>query len=60
MHEEILSFLRRFTEFEVRHIYREGNCAGMWSERGGMPAAVWEKVDDDRRGVVHEHLRKNK
>ncbi|EAY97610.1 hypothetical protein OsI_19535 [Oryza sativa Indica Group] len=25
MHDEILSLLRRFTEFEVRHIYREGN-----------------------------------
>uniref|UniRef100_A0A0E0PL37 NAC domain-containing protein n=1 Tax=Oryza rufipogon TaxID=4529 RepID=A0A0E0PL37_ORYRU len=27
---------------------------------GGMPAAVWEKVEDDRRGVVHERIRKNK
>uniref|UniRef100_A0A0E0PL69 Uncharacterized protein n=1 Tax=Oryza rufipogon TaxID=4529 RepID=A0A0E0PL69_ORYRU len=26
----------------------------MWSERGGMPATVWEKVDDDRPGVVIE------
>uniref|UniRef100_A0A0E0HD29 Uncharacterized protein n=1 Tax=Oryza nivara TaxID=4536 RepID=A0A0E0HD29_ORYNI len=73
MHEEILSLLRRFAEVEVRHIYREGNsvahtlcrqayvCPGIWSEGGGgMPAVVWDKVDDDRRGVVHERLRKKK
>jgi hypothetical protein len=36
-------------------------CPGIWSQRGGgMPAAVWEKVEDDRRGVVHERIRKNK
>jgi ribonuclease HI len=73
MHEEILSLLRRFAEVEVRHIYREGNsvahtlcrqayvCPGIWSEGGGgMPAVVWDKVDDDRLGVVHERLRKKK
>ncbi|BAS93480.1 Os05g0348500 [Oryza sativa Japonica Group] len=73
MQEEILNLLRCFAEVDVRHIYREGNsvahtlcrqayvCPGIWSQRGGgMPAAVWDKVDDDRRGVVHERIRKNK
>ncbi len=59
MHEEILSLLRRFTEFEVRHIYREGNSVahtlcrqayqgrGLWTERVPMPGAVREKIDED-------------
>uniref|UniRef100_A0A0E0L1G0 RNase H type-1 domain-containing protein n=1 Tax=Oryza punctata TaxID=4537 RepID=A0A0E0L1G0_ORYPU len=70
MHEEILDLLRCFDEVEVRHIFREGNAVadtlcrqayvrpGLWSAIGGMPAAVWEKVEDDRCGVVHERLRK--
>uniref|UniRef100_A0A0E0L1A0 RNase H type-1 domain-containing protein n=1 Tax=Oryza punctata TaxID=4537 RepID=A0A0E0L1A0_ORYPU len=72
MHEEIVSLLSRFTEFEVRHIYREGNSVahtlcrqayqspGLWAERDPMPATVWEKIDEDCRGVLHERLCKKK
>ncbi|EAY97553.1 hypothetical protein OsI_19481 [Oryza sativa Indica Group] len=68
MHEEILDLLRCFADVEVRHIYREGNSVahtlcrqayvhpGLWTDCSTLPAAVWEKIDDDLRGVVHERL----
>ncbi|XP_062223925.1 uncharacterized protein LOC133922562 [Phragmites australis] len=73
MKEEILELLGRFRGgFEVRHIFREGNqvadtlcreayrCPMVWNVRidGPVPSyAVWEKAEDDRRGVVHERIR---
>ncbi|KAG8096349.1 hypothetical protein GUJ93_ZPchr0013g34316 [Zizania palustris] len=69
MRDEILGLLGRFAGSEVQHIYREGNqvahvlCRqayvypGVWA--GGLVSpAVKEKVDEDRRGVAHERLRK--
>ncbi|KAL6618920.1 hypothetical protein ACP70R_034059 [Stipagrostis hirtigluma subsp. patula] len=65
MQEEILGLLRSFAGRDVRHVYREGNqvahtlcrqayhSPGVWV--GGLVSpAVFEKVDDDRRGVAHE------
>ncbi|XP_004963656.1 uncharacterized protein LOC101762429 [Setaria italica] len=67
MQEEIVGLLRCFPGRDVRHIYREGNqvahtlCRqayhgpGVWV--GGcnrLPPAVWEKAEEDRRGVAHE------
>ncbi|KAF0918000.1 hypothetical protein E2562_021695 [Oryza meyeriana var. granulata] len=53
MQEEIIGLLSCFAD-RVRAYERPGT----WTERVVMPAAVWAKVDDDRRGVVHERLRK--
>jgi ribonuclease HI len=65
MQEEIVSLLRGFRGRDVRHVYREGNSvahtlchqayeyAGVWA--GALvPSAVWEKIEDDRRGVAHQ------
>lgn len=69
MENEILELLGRFRGgCEVRHVYREGNqvadkltkeayrCPGVWFD-GMVPFGVWEKAEDDRRGVVHERVR---
>ncbi|XP_062188917.1 uncharacterized protein LOC133892240 [Phragmites australis] len=65
MQEEILGLLRCFSGRDVRHVYREGNqvahtlcrqayhCPGVWVGEL-VPAAAWEKAEDDRRGVAHE------
>ncbi|KAL6620539.1 hypothetical protein ACP70R_035678 [Stipagrostis hirtigluma subsp. patula] len=65
MQEEILGLLRSFAGRDVRHVYREGNqvahtlcrqayhSPGVWVG-GLLPAAVFEKAEDDRRGVAHE------
>ncbi|KAL6618922.1 hypothetical protein ACP70R_034061 [Stipagrostis hirtigluma subsp. patula] len=65
MQEEILGLLHSFAGRDVRHVYREGNqvahtlcrqayhSPGVWVG-GLLPAAVFEKADDDRRGVAHE------
>ncbi|CAN6350443.1 unnamed protein product [Urochloa humidicola] len=64
MQEEILGLLRCFPGRDVRHVYREGNqvahtlcrqayhCPGTWV--GIVPTVVFEKAEDDRRGVLHE------
>ncbi|CAL4956019.1 unnamed protein product [Urochloa decumbens] len=65
MQEEILGLLRRFPGGrDVRHVYREGNqvahtlcrqayhSPGVWI--GIVPTAVFEKAEEDRRGVLHE------
>ncbi|KAL6888897.1 hypothetical protein ACP4OV_009923 [Aristida adscensionis] len=53
---------------EVRHVYREGNQVAhtlcrevyrreqVWDADRVVPFAVWEKVEDDRRGVPHERV----
>ncbi|KAL6609637.1 hypothetical protein ACP70R_039606 [Stipagrostis hirtigluma subsp. patula] len=65
MQEEILGLLHSFAGCDVRHVYREGNqvahtlcrqayhSPGVWVG-GLLPAAVFEKAEDDRRGVAHE------
>ena len=64
MHAEIVGLLRRFPGCDVRHVYREGNTVahtlcrqayhgpGVWV--GIVPSAVFEKAEDDRRGMLHE------
>ncbi|XP_039840862.1 uncharacterized protein LOC120700683 [Panicum virgatum] len=64
MQEEIVGLLLRFAGCDVRHVYREGNTVahtlcrlayhgpGVWV--GIVPSAVFEKAEDDRRGVLHE------
>ncbi|RLN30224.1 uncharacterized protein C2845_PM05G31890 [Panicum miliaceum] len=64
MQEELHGLLRCFAGCDVRHVYREGNavahtlcrqayhCPGVWV--GIVPSAVFEKAEDDRRGVLHE------
>ncbi|OEL13880.1 hypothetical protein BAE44_0025101 [Dichanthelium oligosanthes] len=64
--EEILGVLRCFSSCDIQHVFREGNqvahtlCrqayhgSGMWLGGVPLPAAVWEKIEDDRNGVVHE------
>ncbi|KAL6851773.1 hypothetical protein ACP4OV_020337 [Aristida adscensionis] len=66
MQEDIVGLLRSFAGGrDVRHVYREGNAVahtlcrqayhspGVWLG-GLLPAAVFDKAEDDRRGVVHE------
>ncbi|KAL6838554.1 hypothetical protein ACP4OV_031610 [Aristida adscensionis] len=66
MQYEIVDLLRSFAGGrDVRHVYREGNAVahtlcrqayhspGVWLG-GLLPAAVFDKAEDDRRGVVHE------
>jgi ribonuclease HI len=65
MQEEIVSLLRSFRGSDVRHVYREGNSvahtlcrqayefAGVWAG-AFVPSAVWEKIEDDQRGVTHQ------
>lgn len=67
MQEEILELLGRFSACEVQHVYGEANqvahvlCReayerpGVWTG-GLMPLAVWEKAQDDVRGVPHERI----
>jgi ribonuclease HI len=64
LQEEIHGLLRRFQECDVRHVYREGNqvahtlcrqayhCPGVWT--GIVSSAVFDKAEEDRRGVLHE------
>jgi ribonuclease HI len=69
MLDEIIGLLNSFDVCEVQHTYREGNsvanalCKEAYKTTvprvltGMVPYAVWQKVEDDRRGVVHERVR---
>lgn len=69
MHAEIRRLLSCFREYEVQHVYREGNqvadtlchqayrCPGVWKMDQLPPPAVWAKAEDDRHGVVYPRLR---
>jgi hypothetical protein len=64
LQEEIHELLRCFEGCDVRHVYREGNqvahtlcrqayhCPGVWV--GTVPFVVFDKAEEDRRGVLHE------
>ena len=65
LEEEIHGLLRCFSGRDALHVYREGNQVAhslcrqayqypvVWA--GALvPSAVWEKVEDDQRGVAHE------
>ncbi|XP_002441395.1 uncharacterized protein LOC8082989 [Sorghum bicolor] len=64
LQEEIRGLLRCFSGCDVRHVYREGNqvahtlcrqayhCPGVWA--GIVPSVVFDKAEEDRRGVLHE------
>jgi len=64
LQEEVHGLLRCFSGCDVRHVYREGNqvahtlcrqayhCPGVWV--GIVPSVVFDKAEEDRRGVLHE------
>jgi hypothetical protein len=64
LQKEIHGLLRCFAGCDVRHVYREGNqvahtlcrqayhCPGVWV--GTVPSVVFDKAEEDRRGVLHE------
>ncbi|XP_010229762.1 uncharacterized protein LOC104582121 [Brachypodium distachyon] len=71
MLDRIIWLLDSFDVCEVQHVYREGNAVAdalcheayktaegrVWTDRV-VPFKVWEKLEDDRRGVVHERVGK--
>uniref|UniRef100_A0A0E0Q226 RNase H type-1 domain-containing protein n=1 Tax=Oryza rufipogon TaxID=4529 RepID=A0A0E0Q226_ORYRU len=73
MLDDILWLLDSFRVCEVQHAYREGNqvadalcheaykaapAARLWTPGTAMvPFPVWEKLEDDRRGVLHQRVR---
>ncbi|KAK3156152.1 hypothetical protein QOZ80_2AG0103510 [Eleusine coracana subsp. coracana] len=70
MEDDILELLGRFRGgCEVRHIFREGNqvadkltkqaycCTGVWTDERLVPAGVWHKAEEDRRGAVYQRVR---
>jgi ribonuclease HI len=68
-YDHIIQLLCRFRDVEVQHVYREGNqvadalcheayrCPNVWTAGQPVPAAVWTKLEDDRRGVVQPRFR---
>ena len=70
MLDAIIRLLDSFEVCEVQHTYREGNAVAdalckeaykaaepmVWIDRV-LPFPVWQKVEDDRHGVVHERVR---
>ncbi|KAK1612162.1 hypothetical protein QYE76_035835 [Lolium multiflorum] len=69
MLDEIIWLLDSFDVCEVQHNFREGNsvadamCREAYKTAvprlliGMVPHALWNKVAEDRRGVVHERVR---
>ncbi|CAM0946480.1 unnamed protein product [Alopecurus aequalis] len=67
MYDDIIKLLCCFQDVEVLHVYREGNqvadqlcheayrCPGVWTDQ--LPVAVWDKIEEDRCGVVHPRIR---
>jgi hypothetical protein len=66
LQEEIHALLCCFSACDVRHVYREGNqvahtlcrqayhCPGVWV--GMLPSIVFDRAEEDRRGVLHERV----
>jgi hypothetical protein len=66
LQEEVHGLLRCFSGCDVRHVYREGNqvahtlcrqayhCPGPGVWVGIVPSVVFDKAEEDRRGVLHE------